>query len=81
MTQTTHRLMRWPWIAGGVVLLLVVAIGVCEALGWPFLASPMERWVGNALQRPVSFSDSGGNSAPVRIHLLGRIEVDRKSVV
>ena len=75
MIGRTPRTARWPLVAGGFLLLLVVGFGVCEALGWPFLASPMERWVGNALKRPVSFSDANTASAPVRIHLLGRIEV------
>jgi uncharacterized protein involved in outer membrane biogenesis len=77
MTQPISRIARWPLIAGGLLLLLVIGVGVCEALGWPFLASPMERWVGNALKRPVSFADTATTNAaaPVRIHLLGRIEV------
>ena len=64
----------------GSLLLVVgvafgVAFGVCEVLGWPFLAAPMQRWLGSALERTVSFSEDSKAEPKVSIHLLGGIEL------
>ena len=69
---------RWRRFGAGVgvvVLAGVVVFGVCEALGWPFLAAPMQRWLGTALERTVSFSEDAGAEPKVSIHLLGGIEL------
>ncbi|MBC8056456.1 MAG: hypothetical protein H7Y61_07740 [Rhizobiales bacterium] len=42
---------RWPWVTGAVVVAIVGAVAVCEMLGWPFLAAPMQRALGDALER------------------------------
>ena len=44
----------------GVVVLLVVAIGVCEAIEWPFLRHPLEARLSKILNRPVAFGDQFG---------------------
>ena len=62
---------------------LVIAFGICEAMGWPFLAAPMQRWLSSTLERRVSFasdrpSDPAGGPASdprVQIHLLGGIDI------
>ena len=63
--------------AGFGVLLLVfgVAFGICEVLGWPFLAAPMQRWLGSTLERTVSFSEDPKAEPKVSVHLLGGIEL------
>lgn len=66
------RRVRWPWVLGGAVAAVVIAFGVCEALGWPFLAAPMQRWLGASLERRVSLSTDPANPK-VTIHLLGGI--------
>ena len=69
---------RWGWLGAGFGVLLLtvgIAVGVCEALGWPFLAAPMQRWLGAALERTVSFSEDAGARPKVGIHLLGGIEL------
>lgn len=75
MKQATATPVRWRWIAGGTVAAIVVAFGICEALGWPFLASPMQRWLGETLQRRVSLS-ADATSPNVKIRLLGGIELN-----
>lgn len=70
---------RWGRIAAGIAAAVVVVFGICEALGWPFLASPMQRWLGNTLQRRVSLSAATG-SARVKIHLLGGISMEAASI-
>ena len=64
---------RWPLFAAGIVAAAVIGVGVCEAMGWPFLASPMQRWLTQTLKRPVTFTE--GDDAKVRIHLLGHLRV------
>ena len=73
MNQATVRAARWGRIAGLAALVMVVAFGICEALGWPFLAAPMQRWLGDALQRRVSLSADPATQPQVRIRLLGSI--------
>ena len=75
MNEATRRPARWRWIAGGTLAALVVALGVCEALGWPFLAAPMQRAIGDALQRRVSLSADPAAPPAASIHLLGGIRI------
>jgi uncharacterized protein involved in outer membrane biogenesis len=62
-------------LGAGFAVALVVGFGVCEALGWPFLAAPVQRWVGKTLQRRVSLSVDPTVTPKVVIHLLGGIEL------
>lgn len=54
---------------------VVIAAGICEAIGWPFLAAPMQRWLGATLDRPVAFSEDPSVPPTVRLHLLGGIDI------
>jgi len=54
---------------------IVVVLAVCEVLGWPFLAAPMQRWLGDTLQRRVSFSEDPAAAPKVVIHLLGHVKL------
>lgn len=76
MNQATAKSVRWRWISAGTVAALIVAFGLCEALGWPFLAAPMQRWLGETLQRRVNLSADPAVGPDVRIHLLGGIELN-----
>lgn len=75
MNQATARPVRWLWIVGGLAAAVVVAVGVCETLGWPFLAAPMQRWIGSTLERRVAFSEDPASQPTAVIHLIGGIEV------
>ena len=69
------RKVRWRrWVAGGAVV-VVAALAACEALGWPFLAGPMQRWLGDTLERKVRLSADAATRSKVTIHLLGGIEI------
>jgi uncharacterized protein involved in outer membrane biogenesis len=76
MSQGT-KTVRWRLVAGGLGVAFVAGLGICEAMGWPFLAAPMQRWIGDTLKRPVSFRDAAATApdTPVRLHLLGGIEI------
>lgn len=60
-----------------LLLVLVAAVLVCEWLGWPFLAKPIERKLAEVLQRHVSFGgDAAGTAARLKLRLLGRLRIE-----
>jgi AsmA family protein len=78
MSKGNARRSPWRLLGAGFAITLaafVVGVGVCEALGWPFLAAPMQRWLGTALARRVSLSEDPAATPKVVIHLLGGIEL------
>ena len=75
MTQGTARPFDWRLWGVGFLLALVAAVGVCEALGWPFLAMPMQGWIGTTLQRRVALSEDPAAAPKAAIHLLGGIRI------
>ena len=62
------------------VAALVLAVVGAEALGWPFMAGPLERALSRMSQRRVSFSAATGAAPDVRIHLLGGIRVNAPQI-
>lgn len=69
-----HPPPRGPKRLGVLVLivlpvLLVVAVALAEALGWPFLRRPLESQLAQKLERPVRISP------PFRLHLLGKVRL------
>ena len=67
---------RAPVIALGIGLALVVVVGICEALGWPFLVGPMQTLLSKKLDRKVQFAPDAATPAKVRIGLIGRLRLD-----
>lgn len=63
---------------GAVVLLLLVAIGVCEWLGWPFLRRPAEQWLSQKLDRQVRFDGTDGDAWTLR--LIGHLRLSSDSL-
>ena len=60
---------RWPYAVGAALLAPIVAVGIGEWLGWPFLAAPLQRWMSESLERRVLFSDGGGiDTYPDAVH-------------
>lgn len=67
---------RWPWALGAGLLALVVAAGIAEWRGWPFLAGPVERWLTQALERPVRLAPPGAEAErALRVRLLGGLSL------
>ena len=66
---------RWPSVLIAALAVVVIAIAACEAAGWPFLASPMQRWLAKTLDRSVAFGDESGGLGGVRLGLLGGIRI------
>ncbi|WP_144290206.1 AsmA family protein [Ideonella sp. A 288] len=75
MSPGIARPVRWTVLAAAFAAVVIVAFGLCEALGWPFLAASMQRWVGDTLQRRVSLSADPAMPPKAMIRLLGGIEV------
>ncbi|MEO6363346.1 MAG: AsmA family protein [Caldimonas sp.] len=75
---------RWPLILIALLVTLVVAIGICEAIGWPFLVGPVQRQLARTLDRRVVFggdAGTGGDAASgVRIGLIGSVRVQAASI-
>ena len=76
MSQGTFQKYRWRLIGAGFLAIVVIGLGVGEALGWPFLGAPMQRWIGQAIDRRVSFSADAADKPVVLIHLLGGVKID-----
>ncbi|MDQ2762581.1 MAG: AsmA family protein, partial [Pseudomonadota bacterium] len=58
-------------MAGALVGAVLVILAICEALGWPFLAGPIQSHLASALDRRI---DLGGGEG-LRIHLIGGVRV------
>jgi uncharacterized protein involved in outer membrane biogenesis len=71
---------RWPLALIALLVALVVVIGVCEAIGWPFLVGPVQRQLAKTLDRRVVFGDPAGGSSGVRIGLIGSVRVQADSI-
>jgi AsmA family protein len=76
MSPGTFQKFRGRLIVAGVLALVVIGFGVGESLGWPFLGAPMQRWMGQTLDRRVSFSADPAVKPVVLIHLLGGVKVE-----
>ena len=71
---------RWPLATLGLVAAMVVAILACESIGWPFLVSPVQRWLASALDRRIEFNDEAGGQSGVRVGLLGGVRVTAQRI-
>lgn len=70
---------RWRTV-GGVLAGALLAFGIGETLGWPFLRAPVERWLSARLDRSVSLFGADGASA-FRLRLLGGVHVQTPRLV
>src|ERR1700712_487873 len=76
--------LSWRTAGIGLVVLIAVVFVAGEFAGWPFLAAPMQRWLGDALDRKVAFGTvppaSSTTLSTATIHLLGGIHVAADSI-
>lgn len=66
---------RWPLILLSLVAALVIAVAICEAIGWPFLAGPLQRAAAKALDRKVVLGPGEHDHSGTRIYLLGSVRL------
>jgi uncharacterized protein involved in outer membrane biogenesis len=72
---------RWPLALVAGVALLVIAVAACEAIGWPFLVTPLEHWLATTLDRRVAFArDAPDGDGGVRIGLIGSVRISALSI-
>jgi uncharacterized protein involved in outer membrane biogenesis len=71
---------RWPLALIAIVAGLVVAILVCEAIGWPFLVGPIQHRLEAMLDRRVVLGGDAQRASGVRIGLLGSVRVRAASI-
>lgn len=74
-TANHRRGAPWKYRLGGTGLVLVISFGICEALGWPFLAGPIQTELSKVLDRKVSLGADAGQAPKLRIHFLGHLRV------
>ncbi|WP_431257488.1 AsmA family protein [Roseateles chitinivorans] len=69
------------WVMGLLVLLalLLITVGICEWLGWPFLRRPAEQWLSQKLDRQVRF-DGDGDNAAWQLRLIGHLRLRSHSL-
>lgn len=67
------RRQRRIGLISGSLLILLLALGICEWQGWPFLRQPLATQLSHKLQREVSIGPD------FRLHLLGRIDIKTDS--
>jgi AsmA family protein len=70
------RYHRWPAVLASLGAIVLVLLSLFEAMGWPFLAEPMQRWLSGTLHRRVSFAIDGNTPASVAVRLFGRVRVE-----
>jgi len=78
--RAAPRYHRWPAVLGATAAVLLVVAASGEALGWPFLAEPLQRWLSNALQRQVSVAVDGQMPASVTVRLFGRLRLEAPQI-
>ncbi|MEO9101854.1 MAG: hypothetical protein ABI212_12630, partial [Burkholderiaceae bacterium] len=66
---------RWPLILLSLLVALIITIGICEAIGWPFLIQPLQNAASKALGRKVVLGQSEDDQTGVELHLLGSVRL------
>lgn len=66
---------RWPLVLLTLLAALLVGVLFCEAIGWPFLVGPGQRWLARTLDRRVVLGGDENGSSGVKIGLLGSVRV------
>ncbi len=78
-TQPPPRRRLWRrsgWWLAGVLAAAVLGLLGAEYRGWSFLQQPVERYVGQRLQRDVSFGAGKGGEPDFRLRMLGGIRLE-----
>jgi len=60
-------------------VLLLIGVGICEWLGWPFLRRPAEQWLSQKLDRQVRF-DGDEDNAAWQLRLIGGLRLRTHSL-
>ena len=77
ISSTPPSLRFWrktSYVTAGGLFLLIVAVGTCEIIEWPFLRHPLERKLSQILDRPVAFA------GPFGVRVLGSVRAHIDSI-
>lgn len=80
MNAPARRRSVWWWLGGSVAAALL-AFAVGEAMGWPFLRAPAERWLGARLDRSVALLARGDAASAFRLRLIGGVRISAPRLV
>ncbi len=69
--QKPVRLLAWATLA-----LLVLAVGIFELMGWPFLAKPAEQWLSETLERDIQLTKPDDRNPRFKLRLIGGIRLN-----
>jgi AsmA family protein len=72
MNPTARRGRRGWAVAAAVLVALVGGVAVCESIGWPFLAKPVQNALSKTLDRKVTLSTEGSRAT---VRFLGGLRV------
>ena len=57
------------------VVVISFLVGVFELMGWPFLAKPAERWLGETLERKVVLAQEESENSGFKLRLIGGVRL------
>ncbi|MGY4828162.1 AsmA family protein [Sphaerotilaceae bacterium SBD11-9] len=80
MNPPARRSRRGWAFAAGLLALAVAGVAVCEVVGWPFLAAPVERALSKALHRDVQLGDTPQERATVRFFGALKVKVPQLQI-
>ena len=60
ITDTPRAPRRWRWVIAAALLTVAAAFAVAEAMGWPWLAGPLQQMLSETLARRVRVADGTG---------------------
>ncbi|CAN5710481.1 AsmA family protein [soil metagenome] len=76
----SRRRRLWPWGLAAFFAAIVIAVGVCEAMGWPFLAAPIQRFMARTLDREVRFAKDADSASTMRFGLIGSVRAQADTI-
>ena len=63
-------------LASTLLALIVLAVGILELMGWPFLAKPAEQWLSKALERNIQLTKQDEATRQFKLRLIGGIRLN-----
>jgi AsmA family protein len=64
------RILAWASLAS-----FVLAVGIFELMGWPFLAKPAEQWLSKTLERNIQLTQQNENNPEFKLRLIGGVRL------
>jgi AsmA family protein len=75
ITQQLDQRKPFRMLAWALLALLVLAVGIFELMGWPFLAKPAEQWLSRTLERNIELTQQDENNPEFKLRLIGGVRL------